>query len=81
MIFASDLVDWHALWQVIYISAAAGLLISISMGVAVVSSLRAQDDRAAGRDGSAVALTAVAVVGVAIVVAAVIYGIYYITSK
>jgi hypothetical protein len=81
MIFASDLVDWHALWQVIYISAGAGLLISISMGIAVVASLRAQDDRAAGREGSAIGLTAVAVVGVAVVVAAVVLGIYYITSK
>ena len=81
MILASDLVDWHALGQVIYISAAAGLLISLSMGIAVVASLRAQDDRAAGRDGSAIGLTAVAVVGVVVVVAAVIVGIYYIASK
>ena len=81
MIAASDLVDWHALGQVIYISAATGLLVSLSMGIAVVSSLRAQDLRGAGREGSAVALTVVAVIGVATVVAAVGLGIYYITDK
>lgn len=77
MILASDLVDWSALGEVAYISAGAGLAVALSMGIGVVSEMRAQD--ASG--GTTLALRGVAVVAVLLVVAAVAFGIYFITDK
>jgi UPF0716 family protein affecting phage T7 exclusion len=77
----TQLVDWHALWQVIYISAIAGILIALSLGVAVVSSLRASDERAKGETGAATLFNAVTVVCTALVALAVGIGIYYIAHK
>jgi hypothetical protein len=75
-LLADPLVDWGALWQVIYISAIAGVAIAAILGLAVVSELRGQDGQ-----GSVVANRAVTVLCVALVAAAVVVGIYYITQK
>ncbi len=76
-LLADSIVDWGALAQVAYISAIAGILIALTLGVGIVSSLRAQDREGAG----ALALNAVTVVSVALVAAALVIGIYYITDK
>jgi hypothetical protein len=81
MTFASELVDWSALGQVILISAVAGIVITFCMALAVVTSLRAQDDRAAGNKAAADGLNVVTVLAVLVVVAAVGTGIYFIASK
>ena len=81
MIFASPLVDWNALGQVVLISACAGLGVAATLGVGVVSGLRAQDEQASGRSGAALALNAVLVLAVLIVIAALAVGIYFITDK
>jgi hypothetical protein len=75
-VLADSIVDWGALWQVVYISALAGVAIAAILGLAVVTELRAQDGQ-----GSVVGLRAVTVVCVALVAAAVVVGIYYITQK
>ncbi len=76
-LIAAQIVDWGALLQVIYISAFAGLAIALTLGIGIVSSLRAQDDQG----GSAFALHAVTVVSVLLVAGAIAVGIYYITDK
>jgi hypothetical protein len=75
-VLADSVVDWGALWQVVYISALAGVAIAAILGLAVVTELRAQDGQ-----GSVVGLRTVTVVCVALVAAAVVVGIYYITQK
>jgi UPF0716 family protein affecting phage T7 exclusion len=75
-LLADSIVDWGALWQVVYISAIAGVAIAAVLGLGIVSELRAQEGQ-----GSVVALRAVTVVCVALVVAAIVVGIYYITQK
>jgi hypothetical protein len=50
---ADKVVDWHALGEVVLISAAAGLAIALTMAVGIGTSLRAQDHKGA----SAFALT------------------------
>jgi predicted benzoate:H+ symporter BenE len=74
--FASSIVDWSALGDVILISALAGLAIATVLGVGIVASLRAQDHK-----GNAVALHAVTIVSVVLVAGAIAIGLYYITDK
>jgi hypothetical protein len=78
-LFGADtpLIDWGALFQVIYISAIAGLAIATVLGVGIASSLRAEDHQG----GSALALKGVTVVSVIFVAAAVVVGIYFIADK
>jgi predicted benzoate:H+ symporter BenE len=72
----ATIVDWGALLDVILISAVAGLAIALTLGIGIVSSLRAQDHK-----GNALALNAVTVVSVALVACAIAVGLYYIADK
>jgi UPF0716 family protein affecting phage T7 exclusion len=72
----ATIVDWGALLDVILISAFAGLAIALTLGVGIVSSLRAQDHK-----GNALALNAVTVVSIVLVAAAIAVGLYYIADK
>jgi UPF0716 family protein affecting phage T7 exclusion len=75
---ASDpLIDWHALGQVIYISAIAGIAIASVLGIGITSSLRAQGQKG----GTALALNAVLAVSILLVAGAVVLGIHFITDK
>jgi len=59
----ATIVDWGALLQVIWISAAAGISIALVLGVGIVASLRAQDHK-----GNVLALNAVTRVPVRVAV-------------
>ena len=74
-VLADPLVDWGALWQVIYISAIAGVAIATILGVGIVAELRTQEG-----EGSVTVNRAITVLSVALVGAAIVVGIYYITQ-
>jgi hypothetical protein len=76
-LLADSIIDWGALWEVIWISAVAGLAIAAVLGVGIVSSLRAED----AEGTTALGLNAVTVISVVLVGAALITGIYFITDK
>jgi hypothetical protein len=76
-VLADSIIDWGALFQVIYISAIAGIAIAAVLGTGIVASLRAQDSEG----GTAFALNAVTVISVILVGAALVTGIYFITDK
>jgi hypothetical protein len=76
-LIADSIIDWGALFDVIWISAVAGLAIAAVLGVGIVSSLRAQD----AEGTTALGLNAVTVISVVLVGAALITGIYFITDK
>ena len=76
-VLADSIVDWGALFDVIWISAVAGLAIAAVLGLGIVSSLRAQD----AEGTTALGLNAVTVISVVLVGAALITGIYFITDK
>ena len=76
-LLADSIIDWGALFDVIWISAVAGLAIAAVLGVGIVSSLRAQD----AEGTTALGLNAVTVISVVLVGAALITGIYFITDK
>ena len=77
MIIADSVIDWGALWQVIWISAVAGIAIATVLGVGIVASLHAQDTKGT----AALGLNAVTVISVILVGAALVTGIYFITDK
>jgi hypothetical protein len=70
------MIDWGALWDVVWISALSGLGIALVLGVGIVSSLRSAEPGA-----NAVALRGVTVVAVIIVAAAVVTGLYFMFDK
>jgi hypothetical protein len=75
MTIASAIVDWSALAQAVYISVGVGLGLLLVAGLAVFSSLKGQDVKAAGNSGEAVAFNVVTGVCVIALVAAVVIGI------
>jgi hypothetical protein len=74
-------IEWSLLAEAAYISIAVGLGVLLVGAVAVVSSLRSQDARAAGHGGAAVALNAVTVACVVALAAAIVIGIYFMTDR
>jgi hypothetical protein len=74
------LVDWDSLLEAVYISLAVGLGLLVVAAVAVASSLRAQDERAAGNEAAGVALGGLTVVCVAALAGAVAVGVYLLTQ-
>ena len=76
-LIAAGIIDWGALFDVIWISAVAGLAIAAVLGVGIVSSLRAQD----AKGTIALGLNAVTVISVILVGAALITGIYVLSDR
>ena len=76
-LIAESIIDWGALWDVIWISAVAGIAIAAVLGVGIVASLHAQDTKGT----AALGLNAVTVISVILVGVALVTGIYFITDK
>jgi fucose permease len=73
-------IDWGALLQAAYVSAAFGIGVLAVAGFAVVASLKAQDRRESGQSGVQ-ALNAVTGISVVIIGAAIVLGIFIMTNK
>jgi hypothetical protein len=75
----TPLIDWHALWQVLYISAASsiGLVVLFTIGVYALSSFQHKDSVVLYRGLNGL-IVAVASTGI---LAMVVWGFYYIVHK
>jgi heme A synthase len=73
---ADSIVDWHSLGQAVLSSVVIGLGVLLVAGLAVVASLRAQDERAKGREGAVIAFGAVTVLCVIGILGAIAAGIW-----
>ena len=71
----ATIVDWAALGKTAYVSALIGLGVLLVAALAVVASLKAQDDRREGAGTAAVAYGGVTLLCLAGLLAAVVYGI------
>jgi hypothetical protein len=76
----ATIIDWSSLGEAVYVSVAVGLGVLLVAAVGVASSLKAQDERGAGRESSAVAFGSVTVVCVLGLVGAIAAGIYLLTQ-
>jgi UPF0716 family protein affecting phage T7 exclusion len=80
MTLLATIVDWGSLAEAGYISVAVGLGVLLVAAVGVASSLKAQDERGAGRDSGAVVFGGVTVVCVLALAGAIGAGIYLLTQ-
>ena len=80
-LIAGDIVDGHALLQLLWVGAASGVGVTAAFGVALLGVVRATDLSRNGRGAEAVVYAAVGVLGLAAVAAAVVYGIVIMTQK
>ena len=76
----ATIVDWAALGQAAYVSAAIGLGVLLVAAIGVASSLKAQDDRAAGAGGGAVAFAGITALCVVALIGSIVAGIYLIAK-
>jgi hypothetical protein len=76
----ASVVEWDLLWEAVYVSVIVGIGVAVIAAIAVRSSLRAQDERAAGQGSAATLNTGLTVVCVAALGAAIVIGIYLLTQ-
>ena len=81
MIPLADIVDTHALVQVLWVSAATGIGVTAMYALAILGATRAVDYSRAGRMGEALLLGILCVVALAAVAASVVFGIVVMTQK
>lgn len=76
---STPLIDWHALWQVLYISAGTslGLVLLFTIGVYALSAFQHKDTVVLYR-GASVLVASLSAAGV---LAMVVWGFYYIVNK
>jgi hypothetical protein len=80
-VLASDIIDGHALVQLLWVGAASGLGVTAAFGVALLGVTRAAELSRDGRGAEAVIYGALGVIALAGVAAAVVYGIVIMTQK
>ena len=76
----ASVVEWDLLWEAVYVSVIVGIGVAVIAAIAVRTSLRAQDERAAGQGAAATLNTGLTVVCVAALGAAIVIGIYLLTQ-
>ena len=81
MIVAGEIVDWAALFKVVYQALAAGLGVSLAFSLAVAGSTRFADEVRENRMTRAALYGALAVAGLLACIAAVVLGIVVMTQK
>jgi hypothetical protein len=80
-VLASDIVDGHALVQLLWVGAAAGVGVTAAFAVALLGVTRAAELSRNGRGAEAVVYGALGVLALAAVAAAVVYGIVIMAQK
>lgn len=80
MIPLAEIVEWEPLIEAVVVSAVFGLAVLAFGGVAVFSSLRAQDERSEGHEGAVIGFGAVTVLCVLLLIAAIGTGIWAMTQ-
>jgi hypothetical protein len=80
MIAFASVVDWGSLLEAVYISVAVGLGVLLVAGIAVASSLSAENARTVHNGGAAFAFGAVTALCVFALIGAVVGGVYLLTQ-
>ena len=76
----ATVVDWDALFQVIWVSLVAGIGLPAAWGFALLGSTRALETGREGRTAEAALYAVVGVAGFAIVIGAIVFGILILTG-
>ncbi len=78
---ADSIVEWDLILQVIYAALGAGVAVTIAVSFAILGATRAADARRDGDTIDAIIFSALFVLGLAACAAAVVLGIFVMTSK
>jgi hypothetical protein len=81
ILIAGDIVDWEALFKVVYQALAAGLGVTLAFSLAVAGSTRFADEVRENRMTRAALYGTLAVLGLLVCLAAVVLGIVVMTQK
>ena len=81
IVIAGEIVDWEALFKVVYQALAAGLGVTLAFSLAVAGSTRFADEVRENRMTRAALYGALAVLGLLVCLAAVALGILVMTQK
>jgi Na+-translocating ferredoxin:NAD+ oxidoreductase RnfA subunit len=81
MIIAGDIVDWAALGEVVWVSFAAAIGVTIAFSMVIVGAVRFAEMRRAERMPQATLYALLGLVGLAITTGAIVAGIIVMTSK
>jgi hypothetical protein len=76
----ASIVDWGSLLEAVYISVAVGLGVLLVAGLAVATSLSAEDARTVGHGGASYAFGAVTALCVLVLIGSVVAGVYLLTQ-
>ena len=74
-------VDFHALGQVVWVSLAAGVGVTVLFSIVIFGADKAGDARRSGEDGQAAAYGALAVLAMLVFAAAVVLGVAVMLKK
>jgi hypothetical protein len=74
------IIDWDALLNAIWASAAAGIGVTAAYGLAILGGTRAVELGRAGRPGEAVLFLILGIGGVAVVIGGIVFGIVVLTE-
>ena len=81
MSMLATIVDGHALLQLVWVGAVAGVGVTAAFGFALLGVTRAADLGRHGRSGEALVYGAMGALALAVVLGAVVYGIVVMTQK
>jgi hypothetical protein len=74
------IIDWDALWTVVWASVAAGIGVTTAYGFAILGATRAVDLGRSGRTAEAAIYALLGIFGAAVVLAAIVFGILVLTD-
>ena len=80
-VIAGEIVDWAALFEVVYSALAAGLGVALAFSLAVAGSTRFADEVRENRMTRAALYATLAALGLLVCLAAIVLGIVVMTSK
>jgi hypothetical protein len=81
MPLAEEVVDWGGLLEVVWASAAAGLVVTIAASLAILGVTRALDARRENHVVPAGLFSLVGLAGVLLLAGAIVFGVVVMTSK
>lgn len=81
MPLADETVDWSALLQVVWVSVAAGLGVTVAASLAIFGTTRALDARREGQAMPAAMFSVIGLAGVLLLAAGVTLGVIVMTQK
>jgi len=80
-VIATDVVDWAAIWQVIWVSALAGVALVLATSLAILGASRANSERREGHTAAATVYAALAIAAAAACAGGVVLAVSVMLSK